>query len=208
METTEKEQKSLDAKPLPKPMRTQTFSQNHPALSNQDLPKQNVNVLPPLPITQNYPPPLNQNTFPPPQQQQQQQRNLFPPPYQYPPAFTPWKAEEQQRPPASWWPQNQNYPPPQPQDNVNFQQQYQYLENFSDYSSGNKVGYSPWRRQQQQQPPQQQQQQQRGFVGGGFEGQGQNLSMRQVMLKEAVNIMPNFASQNPVRTNTVSLDGV
>lgn len=202
METTEKEQKSLDVKP--KPLRTQTFSQNHPVLSNQELPKQSVNVLPPLPITPNYPPPLNQNTFPPPPPQQQQQRNLFPPPYQYPPPFTPWKPEEQQRqPPASWWPQTQNYPPPQPpQQDLNFQQQYQYLENFSDYTNSSKVGYSPWRRQQQQQQPPQQQQ--RGYVGGGFEGQGQNLSMRQVMLKEAVNIMPNFASQNPVRANTVS----
>lgn len=164
--------------------------------------KQHVNVLPPLPSQNNLSyPPINQNTF-------TQQRNLFPQPplpYQYP-QFSPWKPEERQLPtnqppppppPSSWWSnpvtQNQNY------QQESFQrQQYPYLnnsnDNFSNLDYSNKSGYSPWRQQQQ-----------RPFVGSGYENQGQNLSMRQVMLKEAVN-MPNFATSNPSRTNTVSID--
>lgn len=218
METTEKEEKPVRIDPkipgksnltpsigiVNQPLRTQTFSQNHPALSSDlsnDLTKQqHVNVLPPLPTQNNLPfPPLNQNNF-------AQQRNLFPqPPYQYS-QFSSWKQEE--RPistnqPPSWWSnanpvtQNQNYPQENFQQQQQ-QQQYPYLnpnQNFPnlDYTNTNQTqGYSPWR------------QQQRPFVGSGFDNQGQNLSMRQVMLKEAVS-MPNFGGAGSGRTNMVCI---
>lgn len=196
VETVEKEEKiqKAPAKPaaINQPtLRTQTFSQNHPGLSSElgnDMAKQHVNVLPPLPTQNNLPfPPINHNTF------TQQQRNLFPPPppppYQFS-QFSSWKPEERQiqsnQPPpsSSWWSaqQNQNYPT---QDNF---QHYPYLNPNQNFSN---LDYSPWR------------QQQRPFVSTGFENQGQNLSMRQAMLKEAIN-MPNFASGNTGRTNVVS----
>lgn len=218
METTDKEEKSVKIEPkvtakpnvVNQPLRTQTFSQNHPALSNELpnelLAKQHVNVLPPLPTQKKLPlpPNINQNY----NSQRGLQQNIFPqsmfsyPNMQYS-HFAPWKPEERQtnNPPPTWW---SNITPNQNYSQDNFQQytnNVPYLnphESFSNTDYANKqqnTGYSPWR-------------QQRPFPGPGpgpsmpYENQSQNLSMRQVMLKEAVN-MPNFGNPNSTRPNTV-----
>lgn len=216
VETTDKEDKPVKIDPkittkpnvVNQPLRTQTFSQNHPALSNELpnelLSKQHVNVLPPLPTQKNlsFPPAMNQNY----NSQRGLQQNIFPqsvvsyPNMQYP-QFSPWKPEERQtnNPPPSWWSninQNQNYPQDnfqQYSNNIPYLNSNEPFSNMDFASKAQNAGYSPWR-------------QQRPFPGPGpsvpYENQSQNLSMRQVMLKEAVN-MPNFGNPNPVRPSTV-----
>lgn len=186
------------------PLRTQTFNQNHPALTkelpNDLLTKQHVNVLPPLPAQKNLPqfPNMNQRGL---------QQNVFPQPLvsyqntmQYP-QYSPWKQEERQTgnaPPPSWWSNiNQSYPTENYQQYSNSMSYLNPNEQFANLDYTNKtqnVGFSSWR-----QPI--------AFPGPAgssvpYENQNQNLSMRQAMLKEAVN-MPTFGSPGPVRPNTV-----
>lgn len=210
---------------MSQPLRMQSFSQNHPALPsempadllNQHLPQQ---LLPPQKTMPPFPLP-NQNTAytspalaPPQRSLQQNPLNIFsqPPPVPYQnvqyPQFSPWKQEERSsNSNAPWWPgslaPNQNYPPsqegyqlgPKYSGTVPYVSRnsapFANLEYASKPQNGQSLpGYSPWR-------------QQRGLPGPGapYDSQTQGLSMRQVLLKEAVNSMPSFGSQ--ARANVV-----
>lgn len=162
-------------------------------------------MLPPLPAQKNLPfPVMNQNTYNTQQNLPQQQRclpqnqqnsiNVIPQPQTYQnvqyPQHSPWKQDEPKLPNSSapWWPNvNQSY---LQQDNYTLNMQYPnsvpYMNSNASYSNmdyANKQhgmpGYSPWGQQ--------------ANFPGQMPGQNQNLSMRQVMLKETTN-MPNFGS--------------
>lgn len=253
MEVSNKEEQKLpkfETKPptLPLPnstphihqtFRTQTFSQNHPALTavQSDLSK---DVTPNNPVqskTQydksnilhqktdlsqiNLPFPMpNQSQMFPSNQNINQQRNyqqsvpnsmnMHPPQFrsvQYPPYNNTWKQEERPAVPPNnpWW---SNVGQSFPQQDNSYQMNMQYSNSVPSYlpprsgfpsvDYGNKPSmevYSPWSNQGSSASNQ---------PIFGYDNASQNMSMRQLMLKEATN-MPGMGF-NPAasRMNNVS----